>query len=59
LQDYLDEWGTAGKDIETGANLDSDERLAAAAYNLLKSRGSENALYDAIRDIVEVSGEEL
>jgi hypothetical protein len=54
MDDYLDLWRVEPvKRNVDGTGLDDEEIVAIAAYNLLKERGSENALYDALYDILE------
>jgi hypothetical protein len=53
---YLNLWkpeaGPNAKTVE-GGNLDSEETVAIAAYNLLKEKGQENELYKALEGILE------
>jgi hypothetical protein len=52
MDDYLESWEDGIKTVE-GTNLDDEEMVAVAAYNLLKDRGSESELYNALQDIME------
>jgi ferritin-like metal-binding protein YciE len=56
---YLDDWKTGEKTVDgTGKKgLDDEELVVAAAFNLLKERGSESELYDALNDIFGKKGE--
>jgi hypothetical protein len=52
MDDYLNKWGTE-KFVDTGTGLDAEEKVAVAAYNLLKDRGNEGDLYNALHNILE------